>query len=405
MLKRIIWVCLLLSAILGVSAQDTVGTQASSDTLSQRLEISLITCYPGPEVYELYGHSAVRVKTPTVDIAYNYGVFNYSAPNFVYRFVKGETDYMAVAQLFDDFMRQYVWRGSKVVEQKFNLTEEEAVEFWRVLQNDVLPQNCVYRYNYVKNNCATKILDCLDKVEGVGAIYPDTVRFGTFRNEMRYYGRNYDWYQYGIDLALGKGIDYALTGREEMFVPVIMLEQMKTASRSNGEKLIKSTEVLYEGQGDATLSATPFLLSPLFVSWVAFVGVLLFVYFGIRHKRLFKGVYAMWFAVCGAAGCLIAFLVFVSEHEATSPNMLIWWLNPINLVVPVLIWFEYGRKILSIYMLLDVCFLVGLLIGSIYGEQSINAAVYPQMAATIVLAVGYLVIKNRQNRHVKVKNK
>ena len=56
-------------------------------------------------------------------------------------------------------------------------------------------------------------------------------------------------------------------------------------------------------------------------------------------------------------------------------------------------------------MLLDVCFLVGLLIGSIYGEQSINAAVYPQMAATIVLAVGYLVIKNRQNWHVKVKNK
>ena len=405
MLKRLIWVCLLLSAILGVSAQEAIGTMTASDTLSQKVEISLITCYPGPEVYELYGHSAVRVKTPAVDIAYNYGMFNYSAPNFVYRFVKGETDYMAVAQRFEDFMHQYECRGSKVVEQKFNLTEEEAVKLWNVLQNDVLPQNRVYRYNYVKNNCATKILDCLDKVEGIDATYPDTVRFGTFRNEMRYYGRDYDWYQYGIDLALGKGIDYALTGKEEMFVPVIMLEQMKNATRSNGKKLIESTEVLYEGRGDATLPATPFLLSPVFVSWVALVAVLLLVCLGIKKQRMFKGMHALWFAVCGVAGCLMAFLVFVSEHEATSPNVLIWWLNPICLIVPILVWSERGRKILAAYMLLESCLLAGLLIGTIFGEQSLNEAVYPQIIATIVLAVGYVVTINRQNHCIEVKIK
>lgn len=405
MLRRLILVSLMMSAILSVSTQEAVGMQTATDTMQKDLAISLITCYPGPEVYELYGHSAVRVKTENLDIIYNYGVFNYSDPNFVCRFVKGETDYMAAMQYFEDFLYQYKKRGSKVVEQRLNLSDDEAKQLWHILQTDALPQNRVYRYNYVKNNCATKILDCIDRIDSLNALYPDTIRFGSFRKEMRHYGKNYDWYQYGIDLALGKGIDYELDAREEMFVPLIMMEQMKNATRSNNSKLIKSTEVLYEGEGDAILSATPFLLSPLFVSWLMLVLMLVVVYFGIKHKRLFKGVYALWFSICGIAGCLLSFLVFFSEHEATSPNVLIWWLNPICLIVPLMIWFDKGRKILMVYMLLEGCFLIGILIGTIFGEQSLNSAVYPQIITTIILAIGYIITMNRKSRCVEIELK
>lgn len=31
------------------------------------------------------------------DLAVNYGIFDFDSPNFIYRFVKGETDYMVAA--------------------------------------------------------------------------------------------------------------------------------------------------------------------------------------------------------------------------------------------------------------------------------------------------------------------
>ena len=59
------------------------------------VRISLMTCSPGNEVYSLYGHTALRVEIPSqhIDWVYNYGMFSFRTPNFIYRFVKGETDY------------------------------------------------------------------------------------------------------------------------------------------------------------------------------------------------------------------------------------------------------------------------------------------------------------------------
>ena len=59
---------------------------------SQDIQVSLITCSPGKEIYELEGHTALRIKTPDYDMAVNYGIFDFNSPNFIYRFVKGETD-------------------------------------------------------------------------------------------------------------------------------------------------------------------------------------------------------------------------------------------------------------------------------------------------------------------------
>lgn len=399
----------LVVAIFGlkVMAQPTQSVVALLDSVQSNskndLEISLITCYPGPEVYELYGHSAVRVKGVDFDYAYNYGVFDFSEPNFVYRFVKGETDYMATKQSFEDFIRQYEWRGSKVVAQKLNLSNVEAKSLFVELEKDVLPENSVYRYNYVKNNCATKILDCIERISSIKPIYTDTVRYGTFRNEMRYYNRNYDWYQFGIDLALGAGIDYNLTSREEMFVPVVMMENMKTAKLADSRTLVKSEEVIYAGRGDMTLSATPLLLSPLFLSWLILALILLFIYWSIRKMRMVKWIYAVWFTICGLAGSLITFLVFVSQHEATSPNVLIWWLNPLCFIVPLLIWVKKTNLVMMIYMLLNASLLVGLMIGMIFGSQSLNPAFIPLMLITLTLSVTYFVVNARTEHPIVIK--
>ena len=74
-----------------------VAACASAQQGKDSLRISLLTCWPGPEVYELFGHTGLRVQRISAeqpfDVVFNYGLFDFSTPHFVYRFTKGETDY------------------------------------------------------------------------------------------------------------------------------------------------------------------------------------------------------------------------------------------------------------------------------------------------------------------------
>ena len=80
--------------------------------------VSLLTFFPGSEIYELEGHTALRVVDGRGDTAYNWGTFDFLAPGFVYRFVSGQTDYMVAAAPTDLFLSYYADSGRRVVEQE-----------------------------------------------------------------------------------------------------------------------------------------------------------------------------------------------------------------------------------------------------------------------------------------------
>ena len=63
--------------------------------LSEEAEISLLTCSPGEAIYELFGHTAIRVKDPRqgLDLVFNYGIFDFDTPNFVVKFIRGKLLY------------------------------------------------------------------------------------------------------------------------------------------------------------------------------------------------------------------------------------------------------------------------------------------------------------------------
>ena len=115
------------------------------------MEVSLITCSPGQDIYELEGHAALRVRQGDRDWAVNYGIFDFNSPNFVYRFVSGQTDYIVAAYPFNFFLSQYVEQGRSVTEHKLNISQEQAIKLVGLLQDNLRPENRTYRYNYVKD--------------------------------------------------------------------------------------------------------------------------------------------------------------------------------------------------------------------------------------------------------------
>lgn len=58
------------------------GLESGKDSVSdgRELTVSLITCAPGRDVYELCGHSALRIRGEGMDSVWNYGLFDFSAP-------------------------------------------------------------------------------------------------------------------------------------------------------------------------------------------------------------------------------------------------------------------------------------------------------------------------------------
>ena len=386
--------------VMALSWQDVSAkgkNTGSSGDGKDNLTVSLITCYPGSEIYELCGHSAVRVRGENIDSVWNFGIFNFDQPNFVYRFVKGETDYMGASYPFKWFLPEYVESGRRVVEQDLNFTPQEAEQMLMILRESVLPEKAVYRYNYIKDNCSTRILNHMDSASTEIIIYPDSVRYGTFRNEMRVYHKNYPWYQFGIDLALGSGLDQNIGSREEMFVPVEMMRNASTAHFADGRPLVKATRVLNAGSDNAVLPPTPWFLNPLFWSWLVALFTGIVVVRNIITGRLFMPIYGVWFFILGLAGCLVAFLVFISVHEASDPNILILWLNPFQFLYVISMGIRKLRPLAIALTWYNIIVVGVLIIVSPFIKQSFNPAFFPLMLTTVALAAGYAIITNKSS--------
>ncbi len=367
---------------------------------AEAMKVSLLTCFPGQEVFELYGHTAIRITADNgMDRVYNFGLFSFNQPHFIYRFVKGETDYRVGGYPTEYFAPEYTERGSKVVEQRLNLTDDQATWLFQELERLCLPENCEYRYNYVRNNCATRPRDLIEQAVG-GLKYPTPeTPDATYRDLMRSYSKNYPWYQFGIDLALGSGIDQPLTTREQMFAPIILMHEMASATQTDAQgrtaKIVAATSNLVEGSESPILPPTPLLLSPLFVCWFALALIVAVTLHDIKRMTTTRWVDTLWFIVTGLLGCLLFFLIFVSQHEATSPNWLGFWLNPFCLFAAVVVWIKSAKKWLYSYHFLNFALVLILMAGWWAIPQSANAAFFPLMLCSIVRSASYIIIYRR----------
>lgn len=381
---------MIISLSCSVTAQERTDSVFAADG-GEDLTVSILTCDPGPDVYELCGHAAIRIRSEKMDSVWNYGIFDFTSPNFIYRFCKGETDYMVYGYNFDRFMFPYVRRGSRVIEQVLSLTQEEARNLRKILQVEALPENRVYRYNYVRDNCATRPWKRVTQAADREILLPDTLYFPTFRAEMRHFHRNYPWYQFGIDLVLGSGLDYPLAKDEDTFAPPVLQAKLAQAT-IGGEPLISRTDILFPGYPDPTLPPTPWYLTPMALG-IAMILLSLCTFIAYICKgKLWKWWISLYFLLAGCAGCVVTFLVFFSEHEATSPNLMLIWLNPLQFIVAVGIWFKSWRiplKAMAVWNITAVIVLT-ILLATPLSPQVANPAIWPMLWSAIPLAATLL---------------
>nr|WP_239060701.1 DUF4105 domain-containing protein [Bacteroides sp. 519] len=361
------------------------------------IKFSLLTCDPGNEIYTLFGHTAILYQnfTQKTDVVFNYGLFSFETPNFIWRFVKGETDYALGITTYDRFKKEYQRYNRSVWKQELNLTTAQKETLLNLLQTNYLPQNRIYRYNFLFDNCSTRARDIIVKAINGEVEYTWPYHENTFRDIIYEHTVGYDWSRFGMDFCLGMDVDQPITANEEMFAPFSLMNEFAYANITTGnhsKPLVFHTSIPVDSHEDAQTES--YLITPLRAFLLLFMVVTALTIYGIKKKKSLWWLDLLLFLAAGVAGCVIAFLTFFSEHPAVSPNFLIFVFHPIHLLaLPFFIRKEIKGK-RSIYHVLNAVILTLFILLWPIIPQHFNLAVLPLALSLLVRSGANLLIPN-----------
>ncbi|MEM1055876.1 MAG: DUF4105 domain-containing protein [Bacteroidota bacterium] len=344
-MRRLLLVVLSLafSATASPAQPSSLGALLSAppDSLSDRAQVSLLTMLPGEQVYSLWGHSALRITDPAtgLDRTYNYGTFDFQQPGFVVRFLRGRLDYILDTAPFEAELWKYEQLQRPIIEQVLDLTPETARALFVAIEENALPENRAYRYDFVWDNCSTRLLDMIDRAlveTGHSAVaLGDTTETRTFRDLVDPYTDGTAWLDFGTNLGLGLPTDQVATPHEVIFLP---LELMRVADGAtvDGRPLVARTDTVLTIP--EYREADPALPWPALLGWL-FLGLAVGPTLWMR-RRLRSDSLQLWgarldgvlFAFAGLAGIVLVLMWVATDHRVTAANLELLWLWPTHLL-------------------------------------------------------------------------
>ena len=356
------------------------GAAETTETprLTSNALVSLITLSPGDELYQAFGHSAIRISDPGLgfDRMYNFGEFDFATENFYLKFARGDLLYTIAVDRTEQGIGEPGQSGQGVTEVVLNLPLAKKQQLFELLELNLLPENRFYRYDFFLDNCSTRVRDAFERVLGFPLQDPTAGR-ETFRQMINAYMDRMAWTQFGLSLVLGIGADRIASPREACFLPKNLENAMKAAKLPDGTSLVEK-EVRY-------YPALPLPQTAWFCQPVPILTAGVLFWMGIWAAFGFRAVpwlSAAVLIVFGAVGCFLLLLACFSLHWEVHSNLNLWWLFPVSLLAGIALCFSRPaiEGWLQIYLRLFLVALLLFVLLSAWLPQRFNPAVYPLSA-------------------------
>lgn len=364
-MRKIFLLFFLLSLTVAHAQQDSSG-----------VKISMLTCAPGEELYATFGHTALRVVDTInhTDYVFNYGLFDFSEPNFYLKFVRGQLNYMLGVQTFDEFLYEYQITKRSVWEQDIALTQQQKINILEILNYNLQEENRYYKYDFIYDNCATRVRDVLlNQLKGYQLQKPYIEEGTTARNLFHYYldnGKNQAWSKLGIDILLGSGIDTAMNNFTGMFLPEFLMNAFD-GTVYNGQPIVQDKRIIVHGDD---IKQSNYYVP--FITILIFSIILFLIYFFKRNNAFVVNVLdGFLLFVTGAMGLLLLFMWFFTDHESCNNNYNLLWAVPLNIIVAFIP--NRTRNGLRTYWLCVLILNLILLLGWFFLPQHMNFALIP----------------------------
>ncbi len=366
--------------------------------LSPYAEISVLTCDPGNELYSTFGHSAIRIKDPVlrIDNVYNYGTFNFNTPGFYLKFIKGQLDYMLSVAPYRYFILSYKKNKRAVKEQVLNLDEKQKNMMFGMLSLNAMPENRYYRYDFLKDNCSTRVLKIINEALNGKLKYPDKITDNemTYRQMLMPYLEGKDWERFGINLALGRPVDKTVSVEEATFLPdylYLFIEKSRIKTPSKNKPLVKKVNMLYAPAEKTNIKSL--ILTPNRVFWSLLIFILLITLYEIKYGKYFSALDKTFLFIYGLAGLSILFLWAGTEHSSVVNNQNIIWASPLFFIAAFMIKRNNGNLLNTFFLIYAILIFIGFITDLLFIPLFDKAAAPLELIAVLRLSLMYFRIK------------
>ena len=297
--------------------------------------VFLMTMGQGDEVFEKFGHNALVVWDDVMGqpLVYNWGMFDFAQPNFIGRFLTGDTKYWMAPATLDGTLAQYRQLNRTVTMQQLQLTSTQRQQLVQRLAINALEANRYYRYDYYRDNCSTRVRDALDAVTG-GALRR-AMQAQPGQGSYRWHTRRLLAYStplyLGSELVLGVDADAPLSGWDEAFLPAalssaVMRIELPAAEGLPLRRLTAAPDTLFR----ADRSGEPTDVGPR-VAMAAGLGVIMgVVLLGLARMGAIGAAIGvgLWSLLCMVAGTVLLLAWFATRHDFMANNPSAALLNP-----------------------------------------------------------------------------
>ena len=369
----------------------SININANATESLKRYEISILSIGEGSSLADAFGHTGIRVRDSVLqnDIVFNYGIYDFNAPNFYSNFVKGRPEYKLGIQNYKNFVQGYIKENRYIIEHQLDFDKNSTLKIIELLIDNL--NNPYYTYNYLKDNCATRVADIIidntknkfkdDKLKSeTNLSYRDLIRGKINENS---------WAALGIDLCLGAIIDKKINTRETFFLP----ENLMNYLDSYDGDVIKRN-IIYSPESETSYSEN--LPTPLLINFILSLIIIAITIFNYKVDKWNKSLDTLIFLITGSIGILIIYLWFFSNHFAGAQNFNFLWAFPFNFT---LIFAIHKNKVpnWSIgYIKLLIILIVLLFLHWITGVQKYNLTLLPIFVA---LLIRYSFLVHRINKN------
>ncbi|EJL66775.1 lipoprotein N-acyltransferase Lnb domain-containing protein [Flavobacterium sp. CF136] len=286
--------------------------------LSEKAHVSIITCGLGNETYSYFGHTAIRIADPVnnIDLVYNYGAFDFSTPNFVAKFAKGDLQYFVVVHPYNDFINEYNYEKRSVYEQELLIDKDLKQKIFDNLNSTLLSGDRYYTYKFIDKNCTSMVVDIINKSLNKIVITKKGDTDKTYRSILFPYFDGHFYEKLGTSIIFGRKVDQLGT---KIFLPFELKNSLEKTTFENRPFVSKSKTILnFEKE-------TP-------ISWwnnvYSYIIILAFVVL-INQKAIDK----IYLFILSLMGFFFVAVGFYSFHHELAMNYNILLFSPLLLIL------------------------------------------------------------------------
>ncbi|MEO5579616.1 MAG: DUF4105 domain-containing protein [Gemmatimonadaceae bacterium] len=309
------------------------------------LTVHLLTMGPGDLVWEKFGHNAIWIHdaAANTDVVYHWGLFDFADADFMPNFLKGNMRYSMGAFDLAGTIDAYRQVNRTVWAQQLNIEPAGRKQLNEFLTWNNLPENRKYSYDYYRDNCSTRVRDALDRAFG-GAIRSASANrpSGTsYRFHTQRLTQDDPLVYTGTLAALGHPVDDPISNWEEMFLPVKLMQHLRTmrvdgpAGRS--VPLVADERVVFQAtRAPEAVAVTRGIGGYLLVGALAMLigGAMWMFSRGARRSPLPPlGFAAIWSFVAGILGTVLGGLWLATNHVYSYRNENLLQATPLSLVL------------------------------------------------------------------------